>query len=181
VRHADAHRVAQLPADAARVLVVPLGIVAVDDDRTRAVTDTVDFQLDGQVRAQAEEAGNLFLEVAIAKGHAVLARDRDALGPAQRGTSRSGDPPFGMRCQIGPAARHQLGDGAGSVDEKVPDGPEVMPVPVGVNPSQRSFRLLDEGPTGMPIQVAVVALAPRREVQWLPGGELASRLDVAFL
>ena len=72
VGDADHDAVAQLPADAAWELVVPIGIVAVDDDVARSIANAGNFQLDRKVGAPAEKVGDPVLEVAAAQNDAVF-------------------------------------------------------------------------------------------------------------
>src|SRR5207302_10136940 len=152
----------------------------VDDDVARPITDSRHLDLNGEIRAAAEETGQPLLEQAVTQHDTIFPRRGDALAPAQKIRDGRGESPLRMDRLIRPALRDQLGDGPRVVQEVIAHGAEIVLVPGRFDGLESAGRLGREGARGVLVETALVPFATGLEMKRVARGIISCRLDVAF-
>src|SRR5262249_40742451 len=139
------------------------------------------LDLDRQIRASAEESGDLPFEFPVEQSHAVLAGAGDALAPTQEFRCRGSESTARMHSQIGAAASYKLRNIARLREEVVADGPKIILVPVALNGLDGGERFGGVATGGVLVQVTLIVFMPSLEIEWVFRRVRASDFDDALI
>src|SRR5947207_1743053 len=84
VGHSDAHRLAKLPANRTRILILPVRIESVDADGAWPIANPVDLDLHREIGPPAEPSSDVPFELTVSDDDAIVPRGAHLVSPGDQ-------------------------------------------------------------------------------------------------